>query len=122
MDLQQMMMLLPGITPEEFMLLQNITSELSPEQQSQFMQFYQGKRRDPQSFMILTLLGFVGVAGVQRFITGDIALGVLYFLTGGLCLVGTIVDLVNYKKLASDFNQKQAFESAAWVKMLGQQK
>ena len=122
MDLQQMMMLLPGITPEEFVLLQNITAEMNPDQQTQFLQFYQGKRRDPQSFLIFTLLGFVGVAGVQRFVTGEIALGVLYFLTGGLCLVGTIVDLVNYKKLGSDFNQKQAFESAAWVKMLEQQK
>ena len=32
-------------------------------------------------------------------------MGILYFLTGGLCLIGTIVDLVNHRSLAFEYNQ-----------------
>jgi TM2 domain-containing membrane protein YozV len=61
------------------------------------------------------LLGFVGVAGVHRFITEQIGLGILYFFTGGLCLIGTIVDLVNYQNLAFEYNRRVAHEVAAIV-------
>jgi hypothetical protein len=37
-------------------------------------------------------------------------MGILYLLTGGLCLIGTIVDLINYKNLAFEYNQKVAQE------------
>jgi hypothetical protein len=39
----------------------------------------------------------------------------LYLFTGGLCLIGTIVDLVNYKRLATDYNLTQMYESARMV-------
>ena len=44
--------------------------------------------------LILCCLGFVVIAGIHRLITGHILLGVVYILTGGLCFIGTIVDLV----------------------------
>jgi TM2 domain-containing membrane protein YozV len=50
------------------------------------------------------------VAGVQRFILGQIGMGILYFFTAGLCFVGTIIDLLNYKKMALEFNQSQVIE------------
>lgn len=120
MDSQRMMMMFPGITPEEFVMLQNLTAEMSEQQLQQFITFYQGKRRDPQSIMILTIIGFFGVAGIQRFILGETGLGLLYLFTWGFCGIGTLVDLINYKKLASEFNQRQAYETAAWVKMLNE--
>lgn len=43
-------------------------------------------------------------------------MGILYFLTGGLCLIGTIIDLVNHKKMALDYNQLQAQQIATMVK------
>ena len=46
----------------------------------------------------------------------------IYFLAfaafSGLCLIGTIVDLVNYKKMTFTFNQQVAIETAAMVKMM----
>jgi hypothetical protein len=36
--------------------------------------------------------------------------------TGGLCLIGTIVDLVNYRKLAFDYNSKIAQQASVMVK------
>jgi hypothetical protein len=45
-------------------------------------------------------------------------MGILFFLTGGLCLIGTIIDLINYKKLAFEFNQKVANEVASFIKRI----
>ncbi|MBZ0243813.1 MAG: NINE protein, partial [Bacteroidales bacterium] len=58
----------------------------------------------------LCLLGFVGFAGVHRFILNQIGMGILYFFTAGLCLIGTIVDLVNYQNLTFTYNRQIASE------------
>jgi hypothetical protein len=36
----------------------------------------------------------------------------------GFCGVGTIIDLVNMKRLTSEFNQKKAIEAAQMVRMM----
>ncbi len=77
---------------------------------------YRARRKDPNTIMITALLGLVVVAGVHRFILGQIGMGLLYVFTGGLCLIGTIVDLVNYKKLTFEYNQTVANETAMTLK------
>jgi len=119
MNQQQMLMMLPGLQPDELNFIQNLTKEMSETQQQQFLMFYQGKRKDQQTLMLLTLIGFFGVAGIQRLVTNEIALGIIYLLTVGFCGVGTIIDLVNIKSIATQFNQNQAIESANMVAMLG---
>ena len=119
MNQQQMLMMLPGLQPDELNFIQNLTKDMSETQQQQFLMFYQGKRKDQQTLMLLTLIGFFGVAGIQRFVTNEIALGIIYLLTLGFCFVGTIIDLVNIKSIATQFNQNQAIESANMVAMLG---
>jgi len=64
------------------------------------------------------LLGLLGVAGVQRFIIGHIGMGILYFFTAGLCFIGTIVDAVNHKELALEFNAKMITETLAMLNMI----
>lgn len=110
-------MAFPGITPEEMSYLQQGAAELSEEQKRYFYMLYTGKRRNPQDLLLFTLLGFIGVAGVQRFVCGQIGMGLLYFFTGGLCAIGTIVDLINYRAIADDYNRKMAFESYQIAKM-----
>jgi hypothetical protein len=102
---------LSGITSEELAFLQQATSSLTDDQKKYFYMVYTGKRKSPQDLLIFTLIGFFGVAGIQRFLIGQIGMGLLYFFTGGFCLIGTIVDLVNHKTLALEYNQKMAFES-----------
>ena len=65
----------------------------------------------PAIIIILILPGFFGFAGLHRIILGQVGLGILYILTVGLCFIGTIVDLVNYKSLAYEFNIKMAHET-----------
>ena len=114
---QNAYMALPGITPEELGFLQQGTAGLTDEQKKNFYMIYAGKRRNPQDILLLALLGFIGVAGIQRFVVGQIGMGLLYFFTGGFCAIGTIVDLINHKNLASDYNQKVAYESLQMAKM-----
>ena len=118
MDQQQMLMMLPGIQPDEFLVIQNLTKDFSEAQQRQFLMFYAGKRKDQQTLMILTIIGFFGVAGIQRFMIGQVGMGLLYFFTAGFCGIGTIIDLVNINKMTSDYNQKAAMETAYMVKMM----
>lgn len=108
---------LKGITPEEYTFVQQIMNGMDEKQKQQFIFFYSGKRQSPGDVLLFTLLGFIGVSGVQRFILGQIGMGILYFLTCGLCFVGTIVDAINHKNLANDHNQKMALESAHLVRI-----
>lgn len=115
MTYQDLVMNLKGVTPGEFLYLEQVMKNMNEEQAKTFVAYYSGKRKDPQDILLFTLLGFVIIAGVQRFVLGQIGMGILYLLTGGLCLVGTIIDLINYKSLTSDYNQKMAYECAQMV-------
>ena len=107
---------LPEITGEEMLYIQALIKELDDERARSFSSVYRSRRKDPQMILITALLGFVGFAGIHRFILGQIGMGILYFFTGGLCLIGTIVDLVNHQKLAFEENQKIANEVFAMVR------
>ncbi|WP_419700340.1 TM2 domain-containing protein [Mucilaginibacter sp. NFX135] len=97
--------------PEEMGFLQQATGELSDSQKKYFYMVYSSKRKNANEILIFTLLGFVGFAGIHRFVLGQIGMGILYFLTGGLCVIGTIVDLVNNKSLTLKYNKEMAYES-----------
>lgn len=102
--------ILPEVTGEEMVYLQNLIKDMDEEMARRFATVYRARRREPMLILVTALVGFVGVAGVHRFITGDIGMGILYFFTAGLCLIGTIVDLVNYQKIAFEYNRKVAEE------------
>lgn len=116
--MKEIIKLLPEIEGEEAIYISHTTSGMDEEELKSFAHIYRTRRRDPQHVLFGTLLGLFVVAGVQRFMTGQIGMGILYLLTFGLCLAGTIVDLVNYRQMANDYNQKMARESAAMVDMM----
>lgn len=103
--------LMPFLEGEELLLIQSIVKDMNETQAQQFAAVYSARRKDPQITLLTTLLGFFIIAGVQRFILGQIGMGLLYLFTGGFCLIGTIIDLINYKKLTFEFNQNVARES-----------
>ncbi len=102
---------LPELEGMELGYVQGILKNMNDEQANLFAQVYRARRKDSQMVLILALLGFFGFAGLHRFILGQIGLGILYLLTLGLCWIGTIVDLVNYKSLAYEYNIKVAHET-----------
>jgi TM2 domain-containing membrane protein YozV len=106
---------LPEAQGNELFFLSDLFKGFNEDQIRDFSSIYRSRRKDPNVILLTALLGFVGVAGVHRFITEQIGLGILYFFTGGLCLIGTIVDLVNYQNLAFEYNRRVAHEVAAIV-------
>lgn len=102
--------LMPDIQGEEMMFLQNLTKDYDDDKMRNFANMYRARRKDPQIILLLCLLGFIGVSGIHRFVLNQIGMGIVYFFTAGLCLIGTIVDLVNYRNLSFTYNRQVANE------------
>ena len=109
---------LPELQGRELAYVQGLTKDFDDQKLMNFANIYRTRRRDPQIMLLTTLLGFVAVAGVQRFLINQIGMGLLYLFTGGLCLIGTIIDLINYQDLAMEYNMQQANEAAMLVKAI----
>lgn len=106
-----------GISMEEYSFLHHAAAGLNENELNNFMAIYNSRRKNPQDILLATLLGFVGFAGIQRFMTGQMVLGLLYFFTGGLFAIGTLVDLLSYKTIANNYNRHLAYECYQIVKM-----
>ena len=62
-------------------------------------------KKEKTTALILAILGVFGVAGIHRFYVGKIWTGILWLLTGGLLLIGTIVDIIYIAN--GDFRDKR---------------
>jgi len=107
--------LMPNLEPDEMSYVQSLVKNMNESQLQQFATIYNSRRKDPQTILLLTLIGFLGISGVHRFVLDQIGMGLLYLFTGGLCLIGTIVDLVNNKSLSFVYNSKVARHVAGMV-------
>lgn len=110
------MQLLPMLEPDEMSYTQGLIKDMNDTQAQQFANIYMNRRKDTQTILIATIVGFFGVAGVQRFLTNQTGMGLIYFFTLGLCFIGTIIDMVNYRSLAYDYNIQMAQQTAALVR------
>ena len=113
---QNLIMLIPSVEQDELAYLQAFTANLPEDKWHLFISLYNNKRKKTETILICCLLGFVGAAGIQRFVLGQVGMGILFFFTGGLCFIGTIVDIINHKALTFEYNQQMAMESMAMVK------
>lgn len=102
--------ILPELQGEEMIYVQNILKDMDDAKARNFANVYRARRKEPMLILVTALLGFVAFAGIHRFLLNQIGMGILYLFTAGLCFIGTIVDLVNYQKLAFEYNQKVANE------------
>jgi TM2 domain-containing membrane protein YozV len=55
---------------------------------------------------LLWALCFIGVCGAHRFYLDSPLLGIGYFVTGGVCLVGQIIDLFLIPGMVEDCNRR----------------
>jgi len=108
--------LMPNLEGDEMAFVNELIKDMSDAQAQQFAIAYMSRRKDPSNMLLFAIIGFLGIAGIQRFVINQIGMGILFLFTGGLCLIGTIVDLVNHKKLAFEYNSKQAQQVAAMMK------
>lgn len=103
--------MIPGIGSDELAFLTSISRDLNDEQLQTFIAFYNGERKKPDTIMMGCIIGFLGIGGIQRFMVNQVGMGILFLLTGGLCYIGTIIDLINYKKLTFECNQQIAHDA-----------
>ena len=108
--------LLPELIGEEQAYVAGLIRDMDDDKARQFANAYRARRREPQTILLLALVGFLGLAGIQRFVVDQIGMGILYLLTGGLCAIGTIIDMINYKKIAFEFNMVQAQQIIAVIR------
>ena len=107
---------MPEIQGDEQLQVAQLIKDMTDEQAEHFAHVYRTRRKEPTTTLILALVGLFGVAGIQRFYLDSVGLGILYLLTGGLCVIGTIVDAVNYKSLTAKYNIRQAQEVALLIR------
>ena len=112
----QMIDYLPQLEGDEARYIRKLMQKMDDDTAQRFANVYRARRKDPQTIMLAAVLGFVFAAGIHRFILGQIGMGILYLFTGGLCLVGTIVDLINYKNMTFEYNRDVAREIVPQIK------
>jgi TM2 domain-containing membrane protein YozV len=99
---------LPELDEPERSFIERLTSGMSHESIQQFAAGYRQVRKDPQTIRLMAIIGIVAIPGLHRFWLGHVGLGVLYLLTWGLLLIGTIIDVINYRELAFRYNRQAA--------------
>lgn len=65
--------------------------------------------KDEGLALVLTILGFFFVAGLQYFYLGKILKGILFFLTLGFLYVGTVISLFTIRDETRRVNAKRAY-------------
>jgi TM2 domain-containing membrane protein YozV len=66
--------------------------------------------KDPTTLLLVSI--FLGTLGIDRFMLGDTAMGVLKLLTAGLCGILTIVDWFTISNKAKEYNFVKFMELA----------
>lgn len=61
--------------------------------------------KDPIVMLLISI--FLGELGIDRFLLGEIGMGVLKLLTGGLCGILWLIDLFRIMKKVRDHNYKE---------------
>lgn len=107
---------LPELQGQELFMVQELTKNYDEEKLRDFSMLYRSRRRDPNLILFTALIGFIGFAGIHRFLVNQIGMGILYLFTAGLCFIGTIIDLINYQTIAFEYNQRMAHEAATMVR------
>lgn len=107
---------LPEIDGDEQIAVARLLQSMTDAQAEQFAHVYRSRRKDPTLVLAFSLVGFLGVAGVQRFYLDQVGLGLVYLLTWGFCGLGTLIDAVRYKSIALTYNRERANEVAELVR------
>lgn len=95
----------PDVSDKELVCLRTLIEDLDEKTAVEFSAEYHRRRRSPGLIMVLTLVGFLGLAGLQRFALGKVGTGFLYLFTLGFVGIGSIIDLIRYEQMAFDHNR-----------------
>jgi len=83
-----------------------MTKGLPDQQKMLFMSQYDSVKKDPNMILVLSVL--LGYFGVDRFILGDMGMGLLKLFTAGLCGILWLIDIFTIRGKVNEYNRKQA--------------
>ncbi|KGL52709.1 MULTISPECIES: TM2 domain-containing protein [Porphyromonas] len=69
--------------------------------------------RDPMIMLVISILG--GTLGIDRFMLGQVGLGVLKLLTGGGCGIWTIIDWFLVSQNTKEYNMAKIREALMYA-------
>lgn len=69
---------------------------------------FNGPQKDPGLALVLTILGFFFVAGLQYFYLGKFLKGFLFLITLGFFYIGTIISLFTIRRATRQVNRRRA--------------
>ena len=79
-----------------------IKEKLAAMDESKFSMISTIEMKDPTTILLVSI--FLGGLGVDRFMLGDIGMGILKLLTCGVCGILTIIDWFTISKKAKELN------------------
>lgn len=97
---------------EQQMLIQ----DLSEQQQMLFSSQYQSAKKERDTVLILSVI--LGYLGVDRFMVGDMGMGLLKLFTVGLCGLLWLFDIFTIRGKVDELNRKHANEIYQGIKMM----
>jgi TM2 domain-containing membrane protein YozV len=99
------------ITEQQIMM-----QDLNEQQRMLFMSQYDSVKKDRGTVLVLSVL--LGGMGVDRFMIGDVGMGILKLLTLGLCGILWLIDIFTIRGKVDDLNRKNANEIYQGIKLM----
>ena len=97
--------------------LMQFTQGMTQQQKFLFQAQFSSERKDRTIILIVSIL--LGYLGIDRFLVGDLGIGLLKLFTGGLFGILWLVDLFLIRGRVDDYNRRKAYEMAMAIKMSG---
>ena len=92
-----------------------LTQGMSEQQKFLFQAQYGSERRDRTLVLVISI--FLSYLGIDRFLIGDVGIGLLKLLTCGLCGIFWLVALFLITGRVDDYNRRKAQAIAMAIKM-----
>ena len=94
---------------------QMMMKDLTDQQKMLFSSQFDSAKKDRNTILILSV--FLGTWGIDRFMIGDMVMGILKLLTLGLCGILWLIDLFLIRGKVDEYNRKKANEILAGIKL-----
>jgi TM2 domain-containing membrane protein YozV len=94
-----------------------MTEGMTDQQKFLFQTQFAAVRKD--RVMIFLVSFFLGALGIDRFLLGDIGLGLLKLLTAGVLGIFWFIDLFLIMGRTDDYNRAKAYQIASYIRASG---
>ena len=82
-----------------------IREKMSPLDDSKYATINSVELKDPTTMLLISI--FLGELGVDRFMLGQIGMGILKLLTAGLCGILWLIDIIGISKKVKEYNYNE---------------